>query len=474
MLIIGDIIGVGIFTTTGLVADAFPHPGWILLAWIAGGLLTLCGALTIAELGGALPRAGGEYVYLKQAYGPLVGFLNGWTYLAVTSSGSIAAMAVALAAFLTDAAAPILQLPLAGGTFVVTSQQLVAIAVLLLFTIGNYVGVRFGSAVQDLLAGAKVVAVVGIAVVGITLGHGDWGHFVATAGTASSAGFSRAVGAAAVGVLFSYSGWFACTYIAGEIRDPARNIPRSLIAGTVIAMAIYVVVNLAYLYALPVVTLRGAVNVGEVAAAWLFGTGVSSLFTAIMVVTILGSLNSVILSSPRIYYAMARDGLFFRSIGDVHPRFGTPSRSLLLQAAVATALILAGSFSQLLTYVTTAMVLFSILSASAVFVLRHRRPDLPRPYRLPGYPWVPALFITVYAVIFVCFVVARPRESLLGLAVVASGVPLYWAWNRWQCSPSARRDAPALVFASDEKPVPARARDPLPKDGYHHDNNNDE
>lgn len=464
MLIVGDIIGVGIFTTTGLVAEAFPHPGWVLLAWIVGGVLTLCGALTIAELGSSLPRAGGEYVYLKEAYGPLLGFLNGWTYLTVTSSGSIAAMAVALAAFLSDGSAPLFSLPLGFAALSVSSQQLIAITVLLLFTGASYVGVRFGSVLQDILAVAKIVAVIGIAVVGVALGHGDWAHFTSVTGAASEGGFAQALGAAGVGVLFSYSGWFACTYIAGEIKDPARNIPRSLIAGTVIAAAIYVVVNLAYLYALPLAELRGVVNVGERAVTQLLGGDVSTVFTVIVAVTILGSLNSVILSSPRVYYAMARDGLFFRSIGDVHPRFGTPARSLLLQAAMATVLILSGTFGQLLTYVTIAMVLFSILSASAVFVLRRNRPDLPRPYRLPGYPWTPAVFIGIYGMIFVSFLVARPRESVIGLAMVASGIPAYWIWNAWQTRSAAVPTALASV------PALARAGSPSPQNHPDHEN----
>lgn len=465
MLIVGDIIGVGIFTTTGLVAEAFPHPGWILLAWVVGGLLTLCGALTIAELGSALPRAGGEYVYLREAYGPLAGFLNGWTYLTVTSSGSIAAMAVALAAFLADGAVPVVQLPLGIGTLAISARQLIAVAVLLFFTAASYVGVRFGSLLQDILAVAKIVAVVGVAVAGMALGHGSWSHFTAGADAGSTGGFGTAVGAAAIGVLFSYSGWFACTYIAGEIKNPTRNIPRSLLAGTLIATTIYFVVNIAYLYALPLSELRGAVNVGELAAARLFGGGISTVFTAIMVVTIMGSLNSVIMSSPRIYYAMARDGLFFDSIGCVHPRFKTPTRSLLLQAVLATLLICSGSFGQLLTYVTVAMVLFSIMSATAVFVLRRRRPELPRPYRMPGYPWVPLAFIAVYACIFVSFLVARPRESLLGLAMVASGVPVYWGWSWWQ-----RRGpggSPDSVLAA--QPVPVRTNDSFCNRKNHHE-----
>ncbi|ACB77188.1 APC family permease [Opitutus terrae] len=457
MLIVGDIIGVGIFTTTGLVADAFPHPVWLLLAWLAGGLLTLCGALTLAELGGALPHAGGEYVYLKHAYGRWVGFLNGWTYLTMTSSGSIAAMAVALTSFLPLPSTPLVRGPDWLGGVAVSPAQLFAIAVVVVLSAASYVGVRCGSLLQNFLSVAKIAAVLGLVAAGLWFGHGSWTHFKSATFALPATGLTPAIGAAAIGVLFSYSGWFACTYIAGEIKDPSRNIPRSLIAGTLLATGIYVLVNIVYLYALPIGELRGTVQVGEAAALRLFGGHISTVFTVVMIVTILGSLNSVILTSPRIYYAMARDRLFFQAIGTVHPRFQTPAYSLLLQTALAALLILTGSFAQLLAYVTTAMVLFSILSAAAVFVLRRRRPDLPRPYSLPGYPWVPAIFVGVYSCIFISLIVARPQEAGLGLATVAAGIPVYWLWNRRQPQAHASRPpAPlpvAAVAARQDYPV---------------------
>lgn len=462
MLIVGDIIGVGIFTTTGLVADAFPHPVWILAAWLAGGLLTLCGALTMAELGGALPRAGGEYVYLKEAYGPLAGFLNGWTYLTMTSSGSIAAMAVALAACLPGDPTSLLTAPDWCGGLVVTSRQLTAVVVVLAFSAVNYVGIRFGSVLQDLLTVLKITAVVGVCVVAIFLGRGSWAHFFADASLPASSGFGAAVGAAAAGVLFSYSGWFACTYIAGEIKHPSRNIPRSLLAGTLLATAIYLAVNLVYLYVLPLAELRGVVNVGERVAARLFGAGFSAAFTATIVITIMGSLNSVIMTSPRIYYAMARDGLFFRAIGTVHPWYKTPTRSLLLQAALASLLIFSGSFGQLLAFVTVAMVLFSVLSASAVFVLRRRQPRLSRPYRTPGYPWIPLFFIAAYLCILASLCAARPREALLGLATVAAGIPVYWLWHRRRRSAAARAAAGEPSAAASVPPVAEEFLSPHP------------
>jgi APA family basic amino acid/polyamine antiporter len=436
MVIVGDIVGIGIFTTTGLVADACPHPLWILAAWLGGGLLTLCGALTIAELGSALPRAGGEYVYLKETYGPLVGFLNGWTYLTVTSSGSIAAMAVALAGYVggwfpaLSATTELWCGPSVIGPVRITMGQVIGVGVVLAFSAVNYVGLQAGRVLQDALTVAKLAAILAIAAAGLLFGRGSWSHFSGAAAGASAAGLLPALGVAASGVLFSYSGWFACTYVAGEIRQPERNIPRSLFAGTLIVTALYLAVNVAYLYALPVGALRGVVNVGEAAATSLFGRGAAAVLSATMAVTILSSINSVVLTSPRIYYAMARDGLFFRSIGAVHPRFETPTRAILLQAVWASLLVLTGSFGQLLAYVTVAMVVFSLLSAGAVIVLRWRRPDLRRPYRTPLHPWLPLAFIGAYGAILAGLLASRPREALYGLAVVASGLPVYWLWSR--------------------------------------------
>ena len=439
MLIVGDIVGIGIFTTTGFVADAFPHPAWILAVWILGGLLTLCGALTMAELGGALPRSGGEYVFLKDAYGRMAGFLNGWTYLAITNSGSIAALALALATYLRAWSpaladpAPLAQWATPFGAIAISPLQLAAVALVAVFSAANLAGVRIGGLIQDFLTVGKIGALLVIVVAGIALGRGHWGNFADLGPTLPpGGGAGAACGAAIAGILFSYSGWFVCTYVAGEIRQPESNIPRSLIAGTLVVTFLYAAVNVVYIYALPLARMRGVVNVGEVAVFQLFGGRVGAALAAVMVVTIMSAMNSVILTSPRIYYAMARDGLFFRSAGEVHPRFRTPANAILVQAVWASVLVLSGTFDRLLAYVGVAMVVFSIMTAAAVFVLRRRRPELPRPFRTPGYPWLPGIFLVAYLGLLAGLIVSRPRDSLCGLAALAAGMPVYWLWERWQ------------------------------------------
>lgn len=436
MIIVGNIIGVGIFTTTGFIAEALPNPRMILLVWFLGGLLTLCGALTYAELGAALPRAGGEYVYLKEAYGPFWGFLNGWTYFVVSNPGSIAAMSIGVISYLEhffpviSLGKILLQLPGFTAGPSVSSGQLVAIVIVILFSAINYFGVRFGSLVQNILTVIKLGTVFSIAVLGVIIGKGNWDHFAATASPATQEGIVSDLSLGMIAVFFAYTGWFASTYVASEIKDPQRNVPYSIIYGTLTVMLAYVLINVAYVYALPVERMKGMINVGEAASLTLFG-GFTSVFVSwAIIICILGAINSVILTAPRIYFAMARDGLFFRSAAEIHPKFKTPSNSILLQAIWSCLLVVSGTFGQLLTYTVVAMLTFSIMTGLATFLLRIKRPELPRPYKTPGFPWVPAVFVVCYVLILINIVISRPKEGLLGLGIVALGVPVYFYWKR--------------------------------------------
>jgi basic amino acid/polyamine antiporter, APA family len=436
MIIVGNIIGVGIFTTTGLIADALPNPILIISVWILGGLLTLCGALTYAELGAALPRAGGEYVFVKEAYGPLFGFLNGWTYFSVINPGSIAAMAIGLS-FNVQRFWPsisltkhLFEVQLGTHSFGFSAGQALAIFVILLFSAINYCGVRAGSLTQNILTLAKLGSIVAIAVLGFLLGTGSWHHLAASESMASSASFLGQLSLAMIAVIFAFTGWFTSTYVASEINEPERNIPYSIICGTLIVMVVYVLINVAYLYALPVEQMKGVVNVGEAAARALFGTSASVYVSLAISISILGAINSVIMTAPRIYFAMARDGLFFPIAAQVHRRFKAPSNSILIQAAWSCVLVISGTFSQLLTYTVVAMLLFSIMTGSANLLLRRTRPALSRPYKTYGFPWVPGVFVTCYVLILINTVVTRPKEGLWGLAIVALGVPIYFYWRK--------------------------------------------
>ncbi len=436
MIIVGNIIGMGIFTTTGFIAEVLPHPLLMLSVWIVGGLLTLCGALTYAELGAAIPRAGGEYVYLREAYGPLMGFLNGWTYFLVSNPGSIAVMSVALVAYAQSFVPGIsmqsllISFEVVGWEFKVTSGQFLSIVVVGIFSVINYLGVRSGSWVQNLLTLIKLAAILAFAGLGFILGNGNWSNF-----HSSSQGHTPSVllapwSLAMISVFFSYTGWFTSTYVASEIKDPEKNIPHSIIYGTLIVMVLYTLINGAYIYAIPADRMRGMISVAESAAAVLFGETTSKYVSAAIVVSVLGAINSVILTAPRIYYAMAKDGLFFQAAARVHPVFKTPANSIVLQGFWSAVLVLSGTFGQLLTYTTVAMLAFSVLTGTAVLVLRKTQPSLPRPFHVPGYPWVPVVFIVSYMLILANILFSRPREALAGIGIVFLGIPAYFFWSR--------------------------------------------
>ncbi|MFN8005964.1 MAG: amino acid permease [Terriglobia bacterium] len=434
MIIVGNIIGIGIFTTTGLVADALPNPKMILFVWILGGLLTLCGALTYAELGAMLPMAGGEYVYLREAYGPFWAFLSGWTYFFVTNPGSIAAMSLGACAYLKPFWPSLLghrlvELPILGFHWTLTTDQLAAVGIVLVFSTINYLGVKQGSRAQNLLTIAKLASILAICGLGLVVGKGDWGHFSSPASAESNVwqgNFSLAM----IAVFFAYTGWFASTYVASEIHRPERNIPYSVIGGTLIVIAIYFLMNVAYLFAVSVNDLRGVINVGEMATTALFGQQAAKFLSIVILISILGAVNSVILTAPRIYYAMARDGMFFRKAAEIHPTFRTPSTSIILQAIWTCLLAISGSFSQLLTYTVVAMICFSIMTGAAIFKLRVSRPDLPRPYKTFGFPWVPAIFVLSYCLILGNIAFSQVREAIVGLAIVSLGAPVYFYWRR--------------------------------------------
>jgi APA family basic amino acid/polyamine antiporter len=304
-----------------------------------------------------------------------------------------------------------------------------AVAIVLVFSAINYFGLKQGSLAQNILTIAKILSIVAICGLGLLIGKGDWGNFSlgeAIDQTALPGRFSLAM----IAVFFAYTGWFASTYVASEIRRPERNIPYSIIGGSLIVTVIYLMMNVAYLYAISIGEMKGVINVGEKAATGLFGVSASSFFSLIILVSILGAINSVILTAPRIYYAMARDGLFFSAAARIHPTYKTPSYSILLQAAWTCILAVSGTFSQLLTYTVVAMLMFSILTGTAIFRLRFSNPDSIRPYKTHGYPWVPGIFILSYILVLANIVYSRPAEAIVGLLIVALGAPIYLYWNR--------------------------------------------
>jgi APA family basic amino acid/polyamine antiporter len=434
MIICGDMIGSGIFFATGAMAETLPSPGGVLLVWVFGGLLALTGALSCAELSASLPYAGGDYVYIREAYGKLMGFLSGWSSFLVTFSGAIAFLAVSFtgfAAFFFPALGSeraLFAATLPGVSINVTVGTIFSIAIVLLISALHCLGVRQGTIAQNILTILKIGALGGIIVLGVLFGKGDTAHFTPLFDWGTIGSFS-VFGAAFIPAIFAYSGWNAIIYIAGEVKEPERTLPRALLLGNLIVIALYLLVNMVYIYAVPVTEMKGALRVSEVATTALFGRQTSAWITAIITVSILGALNVVTMLGPRIYYAMARDGVFFQRLARVHPKFGTPVAAIVLQAVWASLLIVTGTFGTLFTFVSVVITLFSALTVGSVIVLRWQRPELKRPYRLWGYPIVPIVFILAHLWIVWGSVTHKPIESFWGVFIVGLGIPAYFFWK---------------------------------------------
>jgi len=435
-MVVGNTIGVGIFTTSGVVADAVPSSGWLFVVWILGGLLSLAGAQAWAELGAAFPHAGGEYVYLRKAFGPFWGFLCGWAIFIANFSGSIAVLAIALA----GALAPVFAFnashsmlwagTLSGIPLSLSYNQLFALVLVWGVSLINYCGLLFGSGTQNVLSFSKLVAIAVLLLAGFWRGTGDWTHFSAPFQWTPTQGFLSTVGVALIPVLFAYSGWNVAAYLASEVRQPERTLPRALLAGTLITLVVYLLLNVLYVYAVPLAALRGVVQVGELTATALFGAKAAWIVSSLIALSIASAFNVMILAGGWIYFAMARDGVFFPSAAHLHPSFHVPGNALLMQAAWTSVLILSGTFEQLLTYTTIVIVAFSALTVGALFVLRVRQPDLPRPYRTWGYPWLPGFYIVASVGIISNALWERPFECLWGVILCVVGVPIYYWWRR--------------------------------------------
>jgi len=435
MLIAGDMIGTGIFISTGAIAETLPSPGGVLLVWLLGGLLALAGALTCAELATSMPYAGGDYIYIREAYGRLMGFLSGWSSFLVTFSGAIAFLSVILIGFISfffpilGSEEVIFSMPLPLIPITVKMGTLFSIATVLLLSGLHCLGVRQGTVTQNILTILKIGAILGIILLGIFFGDGNASHFKPLFDW-EKIGNSSLFGAAFIPVIFAYSGWNAVTYIAGEVKDPDQNLPRALMYGVSIVIVLYLAINAIYIYAVPVTEMKGALRMSEVATTALFGYKTSALITAIITVSILGALNVVTMIGPRIYYAMAKDGVFFQNLTYIHPNYATPTKAILLQALWSCLLILTNTWGTLFTYVSVVITLFSAFTVGSVIVLRFKLPDLKRPYRLWGYPLVPILFVLVDLWIVWGSVTEKPKESLIGLFIVSLGIPAYLIWRR--------------------------------------------
>lgn len=420
LIVVGTVIGSGIFIVPGAVLRETGYAvGPALAVWLVGGVLSLLGALTYGEMGAMAPEAGGLYVYLRDTFGPLTAFLYGWTLFFAISAGSLATLAVAAAGYLQQI------VPLTPAL-----QKLVAVAMIAIVCVVNVRGTRQGARVQNWATGIKVGAILLMAVVLIGWGTGMGAADRAIMPPAVDAGLLSGVGVAMIGVLWAYEGWQYVTFSAGEAVDPQRTFPRGIVLGTTALIAVYLVANVAYLAALGPAAAGRSDAVAADAVRAVVGPGAGKLIAAAIVISMFGAANGLTLTAPRVYFAMARDGLFFRRLAEVHPRFGTPAIAIVASSAWAALLALSGTFEQLLTYVVFAGWIFYALGALSLFLYRRRQPEQPRPFRVPGYPWTPVLFVLSAGAIVVNTLVARPVQALLGLGIVLLGIPVYALWSR--------------------------------------------
>lgn len=418
MVAIGSCIGSGIFVTPAQIAGLVPSSWFIIAVWAVGGLITLTGALTFGELGGLFPKAGGIYVFLKEAYGGWSGFLYGWAYLLIITSGSIAVLALAFSYYLS------FFFPMDQSGKIITS--IIAISCL---TTLNILRAKFGEMFSNLFTGLKIIGILLIIGVGLIYGSSSVsfsGNHAASTGTVTLANF----GVALIGVLFSYGGWQHASFLAGETKNPARNVPIAMVTGALVVIAIYLLVNVSYMFLLPV----EKIAVSQKVAAEATGTVLpfsGMLVAAIIAVSTLGTIGIYTLSAPRIYYAMADDGLFFKSIAKVHPKFQTPVNAIVIQSVWSIVLLLFwGTFEDLITYTMTVEWIFFGIAASGIFIFRKRMKDTARPYKTPGYPVTPLIFIGIIIWFVINIIINKPLHAGISLGFLLLGLPFYFFFRK--------------------------------------------
>jgi APA family basic amino acid/polyamine antiporter len=434
-IVIGTVIGSGVFLVPTNMIAKVGSVKMLFVVWVVAGILSLFGALTYAELAAAMPEAGGEYVYLTAAYGPFWGYLYGWTQFSVAKSGSIATLAAGfytyLTVFLPGLAQPVVVTPFMIGPnhtrFEIHYGQLVAIGVILILAGVNYIGVRFGGNLQVFVTAVKLLLIFAIIAVGLLSGQGDYSHFgqhIPSLG--GVAGFFAAM----VSALWAYDGWNNVSMVSSEISNPGRNLPRALILGTLAVIATYLLVNVAYFYVLTPAEVAGSPRLAANMMSHLYGHTAAALVSIAVLISIFAALNGSILTGSRVPYAMARDGLFFKTAAKVDPKFLTPGNSVILLSLWSSVVVLSGWYDDLYNFVIFGSWILYLMTTLSVFVLRRKQPHLVRPYRTLGYPIVPVLFVIVAAFLLVSTLQTRPRESIMGLFLMALGVPFYYYWKR--------------------------------------------
>jgi APA family basic amino acid/polyamine antiporter len=435
-LVIGSIVGSGIFMTTGFIAEYLPSPGFILLVWLVGGFIALSGALAFAELGAMYPQAGGQYVYLRKAYGTWAGFLYGWGFFWVIECGGIATLAVGFAEYFgyfvprLSTQTYLLRFDVFNSTYSLSAGQLIAVLSIVILSGVNYLGIKSGVTVQNIFTFLRIGAVAALVILGLAIGKKSGVGNVEGLFPAGGILDFRLFGLALIAVLWTYDGWYGVNCTAEEIKNPERNIPLGLILGTLSVTLIYMLMNIVYILALPVEKMKGVARIGELASTHMFGTTATFFISATIMVSIFGCLSATIIYGPRVYFAMAEDKAFFRSMAYVHPRYKVPTKAIIWQAVWSSILCFTGTYKALFEYVVFALVIFFAATGLAVLVLRWKAPDAARPYKAWGYPILPLLFVLINLAVFVNTVMAQPLKSGVGLLILIAGIPAFLYWHR--------------------------------------------
>jgi APA family basic amino acid/polyamine antiporter len=437
LLLVSGIIGSSIFLTAKDIAGPLPNPTLFFLVWVLGGVISLCACVAFAELGSMFPDSGGQYIYLREAYGDLVAFLYGWMLFTVGNGGTIAALSVASAAYMGNIIPSISQqhviFSLAGMPF--TRAHAIGLVLIAILTCVNVFGLRWGALLQNISTWTKFTAMAVFVVLGFAIGKGHWSNFSVQSPGGLTMGLSAgqlisAFGVGLIAVFFAYDGWVYITWVAGEVKDPRRNVPLAMVLGVLAVGAIYLAMNMTYVYAMPLNEIATYETIAHAAATKLFSPAAAVWLSAMIAISCFSAAAACTLSGSRVYLAMAQDGVFFRRMAVIHPKWRTPAFSLIGQGIWGAVLTMSGRYDQLYTYVIFGMVLSYTLTVIGLFVLRWKKPDVPRPYRCTGYPWLPAIYVLVGVTWTLNTIIHRPSEALGSAAIVLVGIPGYLYWKR--------------------------------------------
>jgi len=426
-IVVANMIGAGIFTTSGLLMAGLNNPLLMLGLWVAGGFIALCGALSYGELGASMPGAGGEYHFLSKLYSPLFGFLSGWVSFIVGFSAPIAASAIGFSEYFCRALPAIPGwLEGSGIMSVEATKSSLSVLVIIIFSFIHYRGTKSGALIQNILTILKVALIIMLLLSGFLSDKGEAGNF--SSGGWVSPGLSgwKTIGLSLMWIMFAYSGWNASTYLGAELKNPSKTLPRSLILGTGIVMILYLGLNMLYIYGINPTQMKGVISVGGLAMGNLFGNSADRLFSLLISFALFSSLSAFIIIGPRVYYAMAKDGLFFKSVARIHPKYKVPSNSIILQSVIGIIMVLSGTFEQVLTYMGFALGIFPILTVTGVFILRRNNPTA---LKMKGFPYTQIIYVSTGILILVLSFMERPFESSVASFTVLAGIPAYYLFK---------------------------------------------